>query len=135
MKTYMILVNGRYMVKVNLETESLGGAEHYILDNFPGCEQALAFDEKTIATKWFVRDYLAPNELISMAELERMSKYYEAACLELSDADDAKAAKLREVEEAKAVLAKLEAEAHELQKQVVSARTNRENARQELGVA
>ena len=130
--TYMILVNGEYMVKIDHDG-SLGGAEHYILDNFPGCEGALAFGEKEIATKWFVRDYLSNAEVISIEELARMSKAYEEACLTLSDAENKKAEKSREVREMKEALAKLEQEEYELEKAVIACRIERKNARQVLG--
>lgn len=131
MKTYMILVNGYYMVKINYDGSN-GGAEHFILDNFYGIDSALAFDESTIATKWFVRDYLANAEMISINELDEMSMAYREACLKLSDAEDAKAAKSREIQEAKDLLEKLEQEEHELQKAVVACRIERKNARQAL---
>lgn len=128
MKTYMIQVNGKYMVKANLETESLAGAEHFILDNFDGIEAALAFDEKQIRTLWFVQTYLAGAEVISLDELRRKSDNFTAAYAEYSVAKNALDSKDDEIEALKQKLAELQAERTEMKKVELSKWLNVRNA-------
>lgn len=111
--TYMVLVNGKYMVKINYEGSNCG-AEHFFLDSFNGITAAQAFDEKEIATKWFVRDYLMNAELISIDELDKMTleyteawKEYGNAVLEESEKNDEIAVLERQLAELKAERDKL----------------------------
>lgn len=112
---YMVLVNGKFFVKVEVEG-SKGAAEHSILDNFDGITGAQAFDEKDMATEWFVRDWLLNNELISMDELKEKTERYTAAWSEYARTKEALTSKEAEIEELKKQLEELENERYDLKK-------------------
>lgn len=72
--TYMVYVNQKYMVKVDIEG-SMAAAEHIILDNYDGIQYAQAFDKKAMRTEYYLNT-LENSEVISINELSTISSKY-----------------------------------------------------------
>ena len=92
---------------VRLEIEHKGNGIAFVV---------LAFDEKDMATEWFVRDWLLNNELISMDELKEKTERYTAAWSEYARTKEALTSKEAEIEELKKQLEELENERYDLKK-------------------
>jgi len=73
MKRFMVVVNHKYIVSVEAETN--GGAEHRILDKIHNCQSALSFDIEAneTGTEMF-RDLFNTCETISFDELKRKDR-------------------------------------------------------------
>lgn len=85
MTKYLVVVNQKYIVKV--EAESAGGAEHVVLDNFDGIQYAQAFTAKELTTSTF-EYYFDTCSTISLDELKRISDDYVAAWKEVAAATE-----------------------------------------------
>ena len=73
MATYMVEVNNRFMVRLEIEGSACA-AEHYFLDNFKGVWGALAFDQKSMKTDCFI-GCMMHDELTTLETLcERLTK-------------------------------------------------------------
>lgn len=83
---YMVLVNRKFMVAVEHDGSN-GGAEHQILDNYNGIQDAQAFDQKEMHTTYF-SDIVQSCETISLKELKDMSDRYDQCYHELAAAAD-----------------------------------------------
>lgn len=86
MTTFMVVVNRKYIVKVEAETN--GGAEHKILDNYNGTMYAQAFNHKELMTETFVH-FFETCQTISLNELETIANNYDAAWKAVGEAMDA----------------------------------------------
>lgn len=53
MATYMVEVNAKFMVRLEIEGSALA-AEHYFLDSFKGVWGAMAYDQKAMKTDCFI---------------------------------------------------------------------------------
>ena len=73
MKRFMVVVNHKYIVTVEAETN--GGAEHRILDNIRHSQSVQSFDiaEKETDTELF-RDFFNTCETVSLEELKRKDR-------------------------------------------------------------
>lgn len=83
---YMVLVNRKFMVAVEHDGSN-GGAEHQILDNYNGIQDAQAFDQKEMHTTYF-SCIVQSCETISLKELKDMSDRYDQCYHELAVAAD-----------------------------------------------
>lgn len=72
---YMVMVNGKFMVKVQHDGSACD-AEHEIFDNFDGIQASQAFAWDDMETEFF-RDNLMMCEFITMDDLKKMSDEYE----------------------------------------------------------
>lgn len=98
---YIVEVNAKYLVSV--EADSVLKAEHKVLD-YDGIWGALAFDRDAMKTDTFM-GAVQGCEMVSMKELEDMSKAYADAYVEKSKALDEHRAADEEVERLEALLA------------------------------
>ncbi|MBO6093430.1 MAG: hypothetical protein J6P40_07400 [Oscillospiraceae bacterium] len=80
MATYMVEVNSKFMVRIEIEGSACA-AEHYFLDNYKGVWGALAFDTKTMKTDCFI-GCMMHDELTTVDELGLKLKE-----LEMEDAE------------------------------------------------
>lgn len=131
--TYMVLVNQKYMVKFDHDG-SKGGAEHRILDNYNGISGAQAFDEKDIATDWFVNTWLSDAEFISLNELQSKVDAYTEACSHYGDMTEELSAKENEIEYLKSQLAELEHQRYEIKQRQLSAWCKVNNTKRALNL-
>lgn len=76
MTTFMVVVNQKYIVKVEAETD--GGAEHKVLDNYTGVLYAQAFNKNELNTDTF-KHFFETCEPISLRELGQIAKDYSEA--------------------------------------------------------
>ena len=53
MATYMVEVNSKFMVRLEIDGSALA-AEHFFLDSFKGVWGAMAYDQKTMKTDCFI---------------------------------------------------------------------------------
>ena len=53
MATYMVEVNAKFMVRLEIDGSALA-AEHYFLDSFKGVWGAMAYDQKAMKTDCFI---------------------------------------------------------------------------------
>lgn len=130
---YMVLVNGKFFVKIDVEGNK-AAAEHSILDNLDGIIGAQAFDEKDMATEWFVRDWLLNNELISMDELESKTKEYSETWLEYSILKDEVQARQEEIDELNSKLMALKENQKRLESKLLNAFYDAKGAKDELNI-
>jgi len=76
LNTYFVLVNGKFMVKVET-TGSACHAEHLILDSIDGTQTALAFDTQSMKTDTFIGAMMGAT-LTTLEDLtERFRTYAE----------------------------------------------------------
>ena len=85
MKYYVIVNNGRYLVKV--DAQSLGGAEHVVLDNYSGITGAQAFNLEDMGLETF-QALARTAEPVSLEELGRLSEEYSEHWADVSRAQD-----------------------------------------------
>ena len=86
MKTYMVEVNNRFMVRLEIEGSACA-AEHYFLDGFKGVWGALAFDQKTMKTDCFIGSMMH-DELTTVEALAEKLKRLEDEDEELTKVAD-----------------------------------------------
>lgn len=92
MATYMVEVNNRFMVRIEIEGSACA-AEHYFLDNYKGVWGALAFDQKTMKTDCFIgcmmHDELTTADALTekLVKLEEEDKELELISSRISDID------------------------------------------------
>lgn len=98
---YIVEVNAKYLVSIEAETQL--SAEHKVLE-YDGIWGALAFDNDAMKTDTFI-GAVQGCEMVSMKELEAMSKEYADAYVEKAKALDAHRAADGEVERLEALLA------------------------------
>ena len=67
MATYMVEVNAKFMVRLEIEGSALA-AEHFFLDSFKGVWGAMAYDQKTMKTDSFI-GAMMHDELITVEAL------------------------------------------------------------------
>ena len=101
MKYYVIVNNGLYLVKV--DAQSLGGAEHVVLDNYSGITGAQAFSLEDMGLETF-QALARTAEPVSLEELGRLSEEYSEHWADVSRAQDATFQARREVYRAEAAL-------------------------------
>lgn len=107
MATYMVEVNAKFMVRLEIEGSALA-AEHYFLDSFKGVWGAMAYDQKAMKTDCFV-GAMMHDELTTVADLARKLEKLDAL-----DADLAlTASKRKDVEDEIERLTKLRDELEE----------------------
>lgn len=82
MATYMVEVNNKFMVRIEVEGSALA-AEHYFLDNYKGVWGAMAYDQKAMKTDCFIGAMLH-DELTSVDSLEEKLKKLEDDDTDLS---------------------------------------------------
>lgn len=82
MATYMVEVNNKFMVRIEIEGSACA-AEHYFLDNYKGVWGAMAYDSKAMKTDCFVGAMLH-DELTSVESLEEKLKKLEDDDTDLS---------------------------------------------------
>ena len=74
MATYMVEVNAKFMVRLEIEGSALA-AEHFFLDSFKGVWGAMAYDQKAMKTDCFIgammHDELTTVEALS-SKLKRL---------------------------------------------------------------
>lgn len=82
MATYMVEVNAKFMVRLEIEGSALA-AEHYFLDSFKGVWGAMAYDQKAMKTDCFI-GAMMHDELTTVAELARKLEKLDALDADLA---------------------------------------------------
>lgn len=76
MATYMVEVNNKFMVRIEIEGSACA-AEHYFLDNYKGVWGALAFDQKAMKTDCFIGCMMHDELTTADALAEKLVKLQE----------------------------------------------------------
>lgn len=119
MNTYMVEVNAKFLVKIQLDGSCLA-AEHFFLDNFKGVWGANAYDEKGMKTDCF-RGAILTSEIVSLKEFEDLMREYDM----VTDCVNEFARREKELAEQ---MAELQAEYDRIQKELNGAKKQENEA-------